>query len=150
MQNATFSPGTVIPSGVVSGTSLTIEAPLVVPSGASNLVPATTILPNVFATLDAAATVGVGTVLPVGMRLFSVSVVGGALYTASTRPSLPNGTEGQIWAVAPMLPAGDLSWSLQFVSGADLAAADTQALRPEAVLGVAATPSSAIRITAAA
>ncbi len=101
----------------------------------AEIVPATTILPNVFATLDAAATVGVGTVLPVGMRLFSVSVVGGALYTASTRPSLPNGTEGQIWAVAPMLPAGDLSWSLQFVSGADLAAADTQALRPEAVLG---------------
>ena len=47
--------------------------------------------------------------------------------------------QGQIWGIAPLLPAGDLSWSLALVSGADLAAADNLAVLPQAA-GRAASP----------
>ncbi|WP_454673225.1 filamentous haemagglutinin family protein [Achromobacter pestifer] len=41
------------------------------------------------------------------------------------RPAV-NGAQGQVWAVASMLPEGSQSWSLRLVSGADLNAADTR------------------------
>ncbi|WP_245476385.1 hypothetical protein [Bradyrhizobium sp. Leo170] len=60
----------------------------------------------------------------------------GALIPSGTNVKLPAGVEsvqlrpetagrqGGIWAVAPMLPDGSQSWSLRFVAGADLDAAD--------------------------
>ncbi|ARP96342.1 hypothetical protein CAL15_19360 [Bordetella genomosp. 13] len=41
-----------------------------------------------------------------------------------------DGRAGQVWALAPMLAPGSQSWSMRFVSGADLAASDTRAVRP--------------------
>jgi hypothetical protein len=79
-------------------------------------------------------TLPVGAIIPKGAAVSTSKFVGGPI-TANTRPTLPNGQEGAIWAAAPMLPQGDLSWSLQFVSGADLSAANTQVLQPQAVLG---------------
>ncbi|TNB99815.1 filamentous hemagglutinin N-terminal domain-containing protein [Pseudomonas jessenii] len=42
-----------------------------------------------------------------------------------------NGTQqGKNWAVASMLPSGSPSWSMRVVAGADLAAADSRAVKP--------------------
>ncbi|MFJ2319420.1 filamentous haemagglutinin family protein [Pseudomonas sp. NPDC087817] len=50
------------------------------------------------------------------------------------RPS--NGTQqGRNWAIASMLPAGSASWSMRMVAGADLAAADSRAVKPQASAG---------------
>ncbi|WP_211908377.1 filamentous hemagglutinin N-terminal domain-containing protein [Tardiphaga alba] len=46
------------------------------------------------------------------------------------RPADSNGRQGANWAVASMLPAGSQSWSMRFVAGADIEAADTRMLRP--------------------
>ncbi len=51
------------------------------------------------------------------------------------RPVDANGRQGANWAVASMLPAGSQSWSMRFVAGADLAAADSRLLRPRDVSG---------------
>ncbi len=50
--------------------------------------------------------------------------------TAPTRPTGPSGTQGSLFAIAPMLPQGDLSWSMRLVSGADLSAADDRTVKP--------------------
>ncbi|MBC8998518.1 filamentous hemagglutinin family protein [Pseudomonas sp. N40(2020)] len=50
------------------------------------------------------------------------------------RPS--NGTQqGRNWAIASMLPAGSASWSMRMVAGADLTAADSRSVRPQASAG---------------
>jgi hypothetical protein len=42
-----------------------------------------------------------------------------------------NGTQqGKNWALASMLPSGSASWSMRVVAGADLAAADSRAVKP--------------------
>ena len=55
--------------------------------------------------------------------------------TVQTRPlqGAPS-VQGQIWGVAPLLPVGDVSWSLRLVSGANLAAADSRAVLSSATL----------------
>ncbi|MGP1614345.1 MAG: hypothetical protein ACTS5Y_04705, partial [Pollutimonas bauzanensis] len=40
------------------------------------------------------------------------------------------GNQGKNWAVAPMLEAGSLSWSMRLVAGADTDAADSRLLKP--------------------
>ena len=40
-----------------------------------------------------------------------------------------DGAQGQVWAVAPMLPEGSQSWSMRLAGGADLGAADTRTTR---------------------
>ncbi|WLH33342.1 filamentous hemagglutinin family protein [Pseudomonas sp. FP2196] len=50
------------------------------------------------------------------------------------RPS--NGTQqGRNWAIASMLPAGSASWSMRMVAGADLTAADSRSVKPQASAG---------------
>ncbi|KAF1044734.1 MAG: Heme/hemopexin-binding protein [Herbaspirillum frisingense] len=44
-----------------------------------------------------------------------------------------NGIQGRNWAVAPMLPRGTSSWSMQFTAGSDLGASDRRATVPGAV-----------------
>jgi filamentous hemagglutinin family protein len=45
------------------------------------------------------------------------------------RPVQADGTQGRIWATAPMLKQGSESWSMRFVAGADIGSADGRALR---------------------
>ncbi|WP_178130531.1 filamentous haemagglutinin family protein [Reyranella sp. CPCC 100927] len=45
-----------------------------------------------------------------------------------------DGRAGRIWAIAPMLAPGSLSWSMRLVAGADTASADTRTLRPRSSL----------------
>ena len=46
-----------------------------------------------------------------------------------------DGREGKMWVMSPMLAPGSLSWSMRFVSGADLAASDTRAVKRIHALG---------------
>jgi filamentous hemagglutinin family protein len=80
-------------------------------------------------TLSTDATVPFEGIIPNGANLLLANGV------ASTR--LPTGsslTQGSNEALAPMLPEGDLSWSLRLVSGADLGAADTRIVKPASAL----------------
>ena len=57
--------------------------------------------------------------------------------TAPTRPAGTTGTQGSLVAIAPMLPQGELSWSMRLVSGADLGAADTRRVKTPGALRAA-------------
>lgn len=46
-----------------------------------------------------------------------------------------DGREGRMWAVSPILAPGAQSWSMRFVSGADLGSSDTRAVRSLHALG---------------
>lgn len=46
-----------------------------------------------------------------------------------------DGREGKMWAVSPLLSPGSQSWSMRFVSGADLAASDTRSVQSLHALG---------------
>jgi len=77
---------------------------------------------NVF--LNENAVAPAGALIPVGVNL---QPLGGI--KENTRPVQADGTQGRIWAVAPMLERGSQSWSMRFVAGADLGSADGRALR---------------------
>ena len=47
----------------------------------------------------------------------------------SMRPVQADGTQGRMWAAAPMLAQGSQSWSMRFVAGADIDSAEGRALR---------------------
>jgi filamentous hemagglutinin family protein len=80
-------------------------------------------------TLSADATVPFEGIIPGGTN---VQISGASVPTRPTDAS--SNTQGSIAAIAPMLPAGDLSWSLRLVSGADLDAADTRIVKPASTL----------------
>ena len=50
------------------------------------------------------------------------------------RPLNANGVQGLVYAVAPMLPAGSQSWSINLVGGADVGSANLLAVQPRAAL----------------
>ncbi|VXA93964.1 filamentous haemagglutinin family protein [Brevundimonas sp. G8] len=77
---------------------------------------------NVF--LNENAVAPAGALIPIGVNL---QPLGGI--KENTRPIQADGTQGRIWAVAPMLERGSQSWSMRFVAGADLGSADGRALR---------------------
>ncbi len=63
-------------------------------------------------------TLPVGTVLPAGMNVVSLTGPG----------------DREVWAIAPMLAAGTQSWSMRLVGGADLASANSRSLAPASSL----------------
>ncbi|VVN92847.1 hypothetical protein PS718_02034 [Pseudomonas fluorescens] len=78
-----------------------------------------------------------------GVRLSgSLALLRGSLIPSMTDVVLADGTpfielrplngtqQGRNWAIASMLPAGSMSWSMRVVAGADLGAADSRALKP--------------------
>ncbi|MNX23867.1 Heme/hemopexin-binding protein precursor [compost metagenome] len=76
-------------------------------------------------TLSSTTQLKAGDVIP---RASTVMVSGaGGLH--NTRPIQADGTQGRIWAVAPMLAAGSQSWSMRLVAGADIGSADGRTLR---------------------
>ncbi|QYC10700.1 filamentous haemagglutinin family protein [Brevundimonas nasdae] len=114
-----FGAGTVLPrqSAGTAG-NLSIRATLVPAGTPFNLFNTA----NVF--LNANVVVPAGAVIPVGVNM---QPVGGVMQ--NTRPIQADGTQGRIWAVAPMLERGSQSWSMRLVAGADLGSADSRALR---------------------
>lgn len=114
-----FGAGTVLPVPLPDAAFPYMQLPvgsMTIPKGT----PIDFVLPNTNKMVLAAnVTVAAGTVIPRG------TTVRGIL---STRPTLPDGTQGKMWAVAPMLEQGTQSWSMRLAGGADLAAADTRSL----------------------
>jgi len=112
---AYYGSGTVIPTDV--GDSFGILA---------SRVPAGTPI-NVFegeVALNRNITLAAGVTVPAGVNL---QPLGQTLH--NTRPVQADGTQGRIWAVAPMLAAGSQSWSMRFVAGADIGSSDGRTLR---------------------
>ncbi len=87
---------------------------------------------NAGVTLSAALTLAPGSLIPAGSNLIfpsgEASQGGVALRTAV------DGTQGQIYPLGQVLPAGDLSWSIQLVSGANTASSDTGAVQAASAL----------------
>ena len=61
---------------------------------------------------------------PNGKRLFFANSGDPVPATYGTRPVGTDGGQGQLYPLAQLLPTGDLSWSINLVSGADTTAAD--------------------------
>lgn len=113
---AYWGAGAILPAAL--GTSRGIT-PTIVPAGTPM---------NIFSadvSLNSNVTVVAGTKIPTGVNL---QFLGGGGPTA-TRPIQADGTQGRIWAVAPMLAPGSQSWSMRLVAGADIASSDGRTLR---------------------
>ncbi|SFW14020.1 filamentous hemagglutinin family protein [Pseudomonas sp. NFACC04-2] len=77
----------------------------------------------------------------------SLALSRGSLIPSGTDVKLPDGVEsiqlrpeiagsqGRMWAIAPMLAEGSQSWSLRLVAGADTTAADSRIVQPEPLHG---------------
>ena len=63
----------------------------------------------------------------------------GDLTYVETRPVGSDGTQGQLYGLASLLPAGDISWSIALVSGADTGAADPDVTQSASALAAAGT-----------
>ncbi len=87
---------------------------------------------------------GAVVVLSQNLTLLPGSVIPGNSYisfangaaSVSTRTAA-SGTQGQIYPLGQLLPAGDLSWSIHLVSGANTAAADINAVQAASALAAA-------------
>lgn len=112
---AYYGAGTVIPTDV--GDSFGIMAAQI-PAGTPISVFEGEVALNRNIALAAGATVPAGVNLqPLGQMLHD------------TRPVQADGSQGRIWAVAPMLAAGSQSWSMRLVAGADVGSSDGRTLR---------------------
>ncbi|AYV47984.1 hypothetical protein C1707_17915 [Caulobacter flavus] len=114
--NAYWGAGAVLPTALGSSRGI-----------AATVVPAGTPM-NVFTadvSLNSNVTVAAGTLIPTGVNLQLLGAGG----PTATRPTQADGTQGRIWAVAPMLAPGSQSWSMRLVAGADIASSDGRALR---------------------
>jgi filamentous hemagglutinin family protein len=151
------SPTTLL-ANVPIPTAVTLAADYIIPSGfvgtiasysAGQTIPAGTVLPLGTVLPDATAQI-TSMIWPKGDPLtFSggvttdaqINLASGSIIPAGANLVGPNGSSKipeaghQVYALAPMLPAGDLSWSMRLVSGADLQAADTRVLQPKGLLG---------------
>ena len=137
-----FAPGSTIPAGALkAGTAIPAGALLPVkvdfaavtwPAGAplSLLSTAPRLDPDA-----PPLTLAQGDLIPAGTNLKLSTADGDRLSSVDTRP---NG-EGQVWGVSQMLPAGDLSWSLRLVGGAELTGADSRSVQDAPSLAQSAT-----------
>lgn len=135
--NVLYSAGDVIPGGTVFEVGTTFGKGTVLPvsfkAAAGTVWPAGTSL----RAFGSAGSVGLfdPVTLTGGEFLPANSILRGFSGSIPVRPVNADGRQGQIWAVAPMLPAGTLSWSLSLVSGADTSSASRLAVQPSGALG---------------
>ncbi len=134
----TYNPGDTVPANTAIPAGSSFAAGNVIPvQGATKTlaIKATTIPAGTpLDVFSGSLLVSQAITIPAGGQVPAGSSVVGVAAQYSTRPLNPDGTQGQIMAVAPMLPAGDLSWSLQLTAGADLAAADAARVNSLAAL----------------
>ena len=83
---------------------------------------------------------GPGDTIAFGLLIGNITIGPGTVLSAANPANANIALAGSnteprsVWAVAPMLPAGSLSWDIRLGAGADLAAADRRALRTAAQL----------------
>ena len=75
-----------------------------------------------------------GDVIPAGSKLVLTDDKNNPVRSVQLRPD----NAGQIWGVSRLLPAGNLSWSLRLVGGAELGGADSQAVQAASALAAEA------------
>ncbi|ATQ44563.1 filamentous hemagglutinin family protein [Caulobacter mirabilis] len=122
--NSYWAAGAILPSQL--GTSRSITA-TVIPAGTPMSVFANDVQ------LNRNVTVNAGTLIPAGVNLQLLN----ANSLHNTRPVQADGTQGRIWAVAPMLAPGSESWSMRLVAGADIGSSDGRTLRAATDLAAA-------------
>ncbi|UGV26743.1 filamentous hemagglutinin N-terminal domain-containing protein [Rhodopseudomonas boonkerdii] len=110
---------TALPAGTVLGAGNRFVSSIVV---GPMLWPKNVALPAAL-TLNGALTLPIGAIIP---SATVVTLPDDASFVKLRDDPTPSG----IWAAAPLLPQGSQSWSLRFVAGADVTAADSRALRP--------------------
>ncbi|MCA6112223.1 beta strand repeat-containing protein [Bradyrhizobium cenepequi] len=120
LSEATTLPiGTQLDAGSVMPVSFAVSA-FVWPKGVPLSAPVRSTDPRAaMFLLDGALALKPGSLIPSGTDIKLPAGVD----SVQLRPEVA-GRQGGIWAVAPMLPDGSQSWSLRFVAGADLDAAD--------------------------
>jgi filamentous hemagglutinin family protein len=135
----TVAAGTTLPAGTIlgAGLSLPISASIAAvtwPAGVSLDAFAANVV------LASNLVLQPGWVIPAGSTL-TFTTAGNQPVRAATVVDDAAGdmVEGRIWAVAPLLPASDQSWSIQLVAGADLGAADTRTVQTAPALAGQAT-----------
>jgi filamentous hemagglutinin family protein len=150
---ATLGADYTLPAGsVVAATVFNADGSVALAAGtvlSTNVTLSTGMILGAGSTLRADASVAAmtwpkGVLLPVDMTTdASVTLARGALIPSMAKLQLPNdapinlrpevaGVQGSNWAVAPMLPKGSSSWSMQLTAGADLGSADRRATVPGA------------------
>jgi filamentous hemagglutinin family protein len=151
-----FAKGSLIPSGTVLQVGDVIQPGTMLPVQVTvfnnTLVPAGTPL-NIFAgaTIKLSADTGVlpvNALIPSNTKADFLGVFADgdvlALKSLDLRAVNTDGVQGYLYPLAEMLPAGSLSWSMNFVAGGNLGSANTLAVLPAAVLNaggaVAASP----------
>ena len=124
LSNVTVAAGAILPfnAHVATGTVWPAGAPLSDFAGAK-------------VTLAAVTTVPAGGLIPAGTKLNFTNPK--ALSIALRTPV--NGVQGSVLATAPLDAVGRQSWSIRLVGGANLASADTGAVRAASVLAAAGT-----------
>ena len=133
--SANALPGGVLPAGTVIGphNSFPFQIPINAvswPAGVS--LAGVGVNGNGFIGLDPTSPLALtaGDFIPVSTNIaFPIGIS-----FAQLRPQNANGTQGVIYPVQPMLPAGALSWSMCLVSGSDLGAADSRVLQAKSAL----------------
>lgn len=121
-QDTALAAGMVLDAGSVVATPVSV-ASIVWPKGVSMAAPLGT--PGI--ALDGALALPVGALIPGSA---DVKLPGDVKFV-ELRDTV-NGSQGSNWAIAPMLKSGTESWSMRLVSGADITAADSRAVRPDA------------------
>jgi filamentous hemagglutinin family protein len=137
----------VLPTGSVLGAGSTL--PVAISIAGNTVWPAGAPLSGFTAplTLGAAASLPAGSLIPANTSLVlgaaSSPVAGACTASACDLTAASGGViGGTVWAVAPLLPAGSLSWSLNLVAGADLSAADSHTMQAPAALAASASASN--------
>ena len=118
--------GTVLTADLVAGPGMKLGAgtPLRSTAEVAAMVwPKNVVLPTAMKTV-AQTTLARGSVIPSGTDV--------QLPGDSAIDLRPGNARSDNWAVAPMLPEGTTSWSIQLTAGADLASADRRATNPSA------------------
>ncbi len=138
-----FAAGTVLPAGTKIPNNAIIEPGGVFPFALS-VGPVTWPANTPFTDTNSINSGATGVILSQNLTLLPGSIIPADSYIVfphgeakdgevATRPEV-NGTEGQLYPLGQLLPAGDLSWSIQLVGGANTTAANPNAVQAASAL----------------
>ncbi len=138
-----FTAGQLVPAGtkLLSGTIIAADGSFPFTLNVAAVVWPAGIPIDIASSNNRTPLTGAVVVLSQNLTLLPGSVISGNSYisfanggaSVSTRAAA-GGTQGQIYPLGQLLPAGDLSWSIRLVSGANTAAADTHAVQAASAL----------------
>jgi hypothetical protein len=129
--NTPLTVTTYLPNGNGPGVLLGVDTPIPTGANAGAILPENAVIPAGSVLNFASNTPGLN--LPLNAN--GKPIAGPpATETVNTR-LLSNGSQGQLYPLATQLPAGDLSWGIDLVAGADTAAAGANVVQAASLLG---------------